>query len=105
MGSKGVPVGVNIIDPRFGDAQALAAAHFCNYVCLRGLNINDVELMRSRTYAEQESTRVHGERQRTALADLARFGSREDGGIARETLTPLDLQARRYPIQRAHLAM
>lgn len=105
MGIKGLPAGVTIIDPRFGDAQALAAAHFCNYVCLQGLNTNDVELMRSRTYAEQESTRVNGERQRTALADLACFGSREDRGIARETLTPIDLQARRYLIQRAHLAM
>jgi N-carbamoyl-L-amino-acid hydrolase len=36
-----------------------------------------------------------------AIADLAAFGGRSDGGVARETLTPLDLQARRHLIERA----
>lgn len=36
-----------------------------------------------------------------AIEALAAFGGRSDGGVSRETLTPLDLQARRHLIERA----
>jgi N-carbamoyl-L-amino-acid hydrolase len=36
-----------------------------------------------------------------AVAALARFGGRDDGGVTRETLTPIDLAARRYLIDHA----
>ncbi|TAL55853.1 M20 family metallo-hydrolase [Pandoraea sp.] len=36
-----------------------------------------------------------------AIDALAAFGGRTDGGVARETLTPVDLQARRHLIERA----
>ncbi len=44
---------------------------------------------------------VHSERLREALAALAHFGARADGGVARQTLTEVDLQARRFLIDRA----
>ena len=63
--------------------------------------MNTDELERGRTCAEQVLAHVDAERLRTAIADLAQYGGREDGGVARETLTPIDLQARRYLIDRA----
>lgn len=43
---------------------------------------------------------VNSERLQKAIAELAQFGGRADGGVARETLTETDLQARRYLIDR-----
>lgn len=49
------------------------------------------------------TTQVHvnSERLSVAIAELARFGGRDDGGVSRETLTDIDLQARQYLIDRA----
>ncbi|MEQ1658243.1 M20 family metallo-hydrolase [Curvibacter sp. PAE-UM] len=59
------------------------------------------ELARSRAAADRVLQQVDSERLRTAIAELARYGGRDDGGVARETLTEIDLQARRYLIERA----
>ena len=39
---------------------------------------------------------VNSERLRAAIAGLASFGGRTDGGVSRQTLTDADLQARRW---------
>jgi beta-ureidopropionase / N-carbamoyl-L-amino-acid hydrolase len=44
---------------------------------------------------------VDSRRLNDAVAELAAFGGRSDGGVARETLTPLDLRARHHLIERA----
>jgi beta-ureidopropionase / N-carbamoyl-L-amino-acid hydrolase len=44
---------------------------------------------------------VDGDRLNAAVAELATFGGRDDGGVTRETLTETDLRARRYLIERA----
>lgn len=44
---------------------------------------------------------VNEARLNAAVAALARFGGRDDGGVTRETLTPIDLDARRYLIDHA----
>lgn len=59
------------------------------------------QLERSRQAADAVLKQVSSERLRTAIAELARYGGRDDGGVARETLTDMDLQARRYLIDRA----
>lgn len=51
--------------------------------------------------AEAAQDHVDSERLRAAIEELARFGGREDGGVSRQTLTDIDLQARRYLIDRA----
>jgi N-carbamoyl-L-amino-acid hydrolase len=51
--------------------------------------------------ADKALRQVDSERLRTAIAELARYGGRDDGGVARETLTEIDLQARRHLISRA----
>lgn len=51
--------------------------------------------------AERVQDRVDSPRLQAAVAALARFGGRADGGVARETLTDIDLEARRYLIERA----
>jgi N-carbamoyl-L-amino-acid hydrolase len=55
----------------------------------------------TRQAAEAALIHVSSERLRAAIAELARFGGRDDGGVSRETLTEIDLQARRYLIDRA----
>ena len=55
----------------------------------------------SRQIAEMVLAHVSSARLRVAIAELAAYGGREDGGVARETLTGIDLQARRYLIDRA----
>lgn len=58
---------------------------------------------------ESDSTRqaaaaqdhVQSERLRQAIADLAAFGGRSDGGVSRQTLTPVDLRARQDLVARA----
>ena len=53
------------------------------------------------TTAEAAQDHVQNDRLQAAIAELARFGGREDGGVSRETLTDIDLQARRYLIDQA----
>ena len=55
----------------------------------------------SRAAAEAAQDHVQGDRLQAAIAELARFGGRDDGGVSRQTLTDIDLQARRYLIDRA----
>ena len=51
--------------------------------------------------AQVAQDHVNSERLVVAIAELARFGGRDDGGVSRETLTDIDLQARRHLIDRA----
>lgn len=51
--------------------------------------------------AETVQDHVDGERLRLAIAQLATFGGRADGGVSRETLTDTDLAARRHLVDRA----
>lgn len=44
---------------------------------------------------------VDSERLREAIAALAQFGGRDDGGVSRQTLTEIDLASRRFLIDRA----
>lgn len=53
------------------------------------------------TSAARAQDAVDSNRLNAAVAELAAFGGRSDGGVARETLTPLDLQARRHLIERS----
>jgi N-carbamoyl-L-amino-acid hydrolase len=59
---------------------------------------------RAMKIAADVTRRIDGERLRRAITDLARFGGRSDGGVSRETLTAVDLEARQYLVDRA-LAM
>lgn len=56
---------------------------------------------RARQAAESAQDRVDGERLRRAIAQLAAFGGRADGGVSRQTLTDIDLEARRHLVERA----
>ena len=51
--------------------------------------------------AQVAQDHVDGERLRLAIAELASFGGRPDGGVSRETLTDVDLKARRHLVERA----
>ena len=53
------------------------------------------------TTADRAQDHVKSDRLQLAITDLAKYGGREDGGVSRETLTDIDLQARRYLIDRA----
>lgn len=44
---------------------------------------------------------IDSERLRTAIATLAQFGGRDDGGVTRQTLSDIDLASRRFLIERA----
>ena len=55
----------------------------------------------ARQQADAVLRHVNGERLRTAIATLAAYGGRDDGGVARETLTEIDLQARRHLVDQA----
>lgn len=57
--------------------------------------------MKDNDTAAQASACVNHERLQTRIAALAQFGAREDGGVARQTLTDADLAARRHLIQEA----
>jgi len=56
---------------------------------------------RARRTADAVLRQVNSERLRGAIAELARYGGRDDGGVSRETLTEIDLQSRRHLIERA----
>lgn len=51
--------------------------------------------------AEKAQDHVDSKRLQSAIAALARFGGRDDGGVSRETLTEVDLEARRHLIGQA----
>jgi N-carbamoyl-L-amino-acid hydrolase len=51
--------------------------------------------------AQRTQDQVDSVRLQAALDALARFGGREDGGVAREALTETDLQARRHLVGQA----
>jgi N-carbamoyl-L-amino-acid hydrolase len=51
--------------------------------------------------AEKAQDHVSNARLQNALDALARFGGRDDGGVSRETLTEVDLSARRHLIEQA----
>lgn len=51
--------------------------------------------------AAKAQDHVSNTRLQQALDELARFGGRDDGGVARETLTDIDLGARRHLIAQA----
>lgn len=51
--------------------------------------------------AEQAQDHVSSERLQSAIAALASFGGRDDGGVSRETLTEIDLASRRHLIDQA----
>ena len=51
--------------------------------------------------AELAQDHVNSERLRLAIAELASFGGRTDGGVSRQTLTDMDLKARRSLVERA----
>ncbi len=53
------------------------------------------------TVAARAQDHVDDARLQQAIADLAAFGARDDGGVSRQTLTPIDLAARRHLIDRA----
>lgn len=60
---------------------------------------SDSESARQAAAAAQDH--VQSERLRQAIADLAAFGGRSDGGVSRQTLTEVDLQSRRYLVAQA----
>ncbi|MDB5797667.1 MAG: N-carbamoyl-L-amino acid hydrolase [Paucimonas sp.] len=51
--------------------------------------------------AARAQDHVNSDRLATAIATLARFGGRDDGGVARQTLTPIDLEARAWLVAQA----
>jgi N-carbamoyl-L-amino-acid hydrolase len=51
--------------------------------------------------SERAQDYVQHDRLQSVIAELAAFGGRADGGVSRETLTDVDLQARRYLIDLA----
>lgn len=51
--------------------------------------------------SERAQDHVQHDRLQSVIAELAAFGGRADGGVSRETLTDVDLQARRYLIDLA----
>ena len=55
----------------------------------------------ARQAAQAALEHVDSERLRLAIAELASFGGRPDGGVSRETLTETDLKARRHLVDRA----
>jgi len=65
------------------------------------VNTTIQDSLRSNAAAELALAHVRNDRLQAAIAELARFGGRVDGGVSRETLTDVDLQARRYLIDAA----
>lgn len=65
--------------------------------------------MNSLSFTETDATEsaaraqdhVDDARLQRAIADLAAFGARDDGGVSRQTLTAIDLEARRHLIEHA----
>lgn len=51
--------------------------------------------------AKKAQDSINNDRLQNSIAELASFGGRDDGGVTRETLTQIDLDARRYLIDTA----
>jgi len=67
----------------------------------KGLNVTKPEKPDQTTACERAQDHVQHDRLQSVIAELAAFGGRADGGVSRETLTDIDLQARRYLIDLA----
>jgi N-carbamoyl-L-amino-acid hydrolase len=65
------------------------------------MNLPETPLNLASTSAELAQDHINNDRLQQAIAALARFGGRADGGVARETLTAIDLASRRYLIEQA----
>jgi len=65
------------------------------------LNVTHLEQPDQTAASERAQDHVQHDRLQSAIAELAAFGGRPDGGVSRETLTDPDLQARRYLIDLA----
>ena len=65
------------------------------------LNVTKPEKRDQTTACERAQDHVQHDRLLSVIAELAAFGGRADGGVSRETLTDIDLQARRYLIDLA----
>ena len=65
------------------------------------LNVTKPEKRDQTTACERAQDHVQHDRLLSVIAELAAFGGRTDGGVSRETLTDIDLQARRYLIDLA----
>ena len=65
------------------------------------LNVTKPEKRDQTTACERAQDYVQHDRLQSVIAELAAFGGRADGGVSRETLTDIDLQARRYLIDLA----
>jgi N-carbamoyl-L-amino-acid hydrolase len=61
----------------------------------------DIEKSSEIASAESAQDHVQFDRLQQFLHELAMFGGREDGGVSREALTDIDLQARRFLIDKA----
>lgn len=65
------------------------------------LNVTKPKKRDQTTACERAQDHVQHDRLLSVIAELAAFGGRADGGVSRETLTDIDLQARRYLIDLA----
>ena len=65
------------------------------------LNVTKAEKRDQTTACERAQDHVQHDRLQSVIAELAAFGGRADGGVSRETLTVIDVQARRYLIDLA----
>lgn len=65
------------------------------------LNVSNLEQRDQTAASERAQDHVQHDRLQSVIAELAAFGGRSDGGVSRETLTDIDLQARRYLIDLA----
>lgn len=65
------------------------------------MNVIKPEKRDQPTACERAQDHVQHDRLMSVIAELAAFGGRADGGVSRETLTDIDLQARRYLIDLA----
>lgn len=65
------------------------------------MNVTSLKQRDQTAASERAQDHVQHDRLQCAIAELAAFGGRLDGGVSRETLTEHDLQARRYLIDLA----
>ncbi|MFT7115492.1 MAG: N-carbamoyl-L-amino-acid hydrolase [Rhodoferax sp.] len=65
------------------------------------LNMSSLGQKNRMAVSERAQDHVQHDRLQSAIAELATFGGRPDGGVSRETLTDHDLKARRYLIDLA----
>jgi beta-ureidopropionase / N-carbamoyl-L-amino-acid hydrolase len=65
------------------------------------LNVTKPKKRDQTTACERAQDHVQHDRLMSVIAELAAIGGRDDGGVSRETLTDIDLQARQYLIDLA----